>query len=291
MTHHRSVIASLGSGVAMWAAIGVARSASADTTLFDNGVFVTGAGTGVNAGFQVSQAESSVVSIGFNANATTAQGGPIRVTDDFVVSGAPAGGVRLSHMHFYGVQTNTVTSDVHFGAFYVAIHDGPPFAGGNLIAGDFTTNRLLSSTFSGVYRLSMSGAPATNRPVTRLDVDMTWAPRLANGTYWMTVSAVGDSSIATTPNPQTIFVTPHPATANAQQYFNSTWFAIWDLPFTLFALCPADFNASHAVSVQDIFDFLAAWFVNDPRADFNGAGGVSVQDIFDFLGAWFAACA
>ena len=54
--------------------------------------------------------------------------------------------------------------------------------------------------------------------------------------------------------------------------------------------CSADFNLSGAVSVQDIFDFLAAWFSTLSSADFNGVGGVSVQDIFDFLAAWFASC-
>ena len=55
-------------------------------------------------------------------------------------------------------------------------------------------------------------------------------------------------------------------------------------------LCAADFNTVGGVSVQDIFDFLAAWFAGDTRADFNTIGGVSVQDIFDFLGAWFQGC-
>ena len=54
--------------------------------------------------------------------------------------------------------------------------------------------------------------------------------------------------------------------------------------------CPADFNEDEAVTVQDIFDFLAAWFAGNASADFNGAGGVSVQDIFDFLAAWFGGC-
>ena len=51
-----------------------------------------------------------------------------------------------------------------------------------------------------------------------------------------------------------------------------------------------DFNSSGAVTVQDIFDFLSAWFARSPRADFNGSGTVTVQDIFDFLAAWFAGC-
>src|SRR5262249_48640594 len=53
--------------------------------------------------------------------------------------------------------------------------------------------------------------------------------------------------------------------------------------FLLRPRCRADFNASGAVSVQDVFDFLAAYFANDPLADFNNSGGISVQDIFDFL--------
>jgi hypothetical protein len=52
--------------------------------------------------------------------------------------------------------------------------------------------------------------------------------------------------------------------------------------------CPANFNQSGGVSVQDLFDFLAAYFGNDARADFNQSGATGVQDIFDFLAAFFA---
>jgi hypothetical protein len=55
------------------------------------------------------------------------------------------------------------------------------------------------------------------------------------------------------------------------------------------APCAADFNASATLEVQDIFDFLNAWFAGSPTADFNG-GGLAVQDIFDYLNAWFAGC-
>ncbi len=54
--------------------------------------------------------------------------------------------------------------------------------------------------------------------------------------------------------------------------------------------CPADFNGVGGLTVQDIFDYLSAYFSNDPRADFNGAGGITVQDIFDYLSAYFAGC-
>ena len=57
-----------------------------------------------------------------------------------------------------------------------------------------------------------------------------------------------------------------------------------------YRICPVDFNGVGGLTVQDIFDFLNAWFGANPRADFNGQVGITVQDIFDFLGAWFAGC-
>ncbi len=49
-----------------------------------------------------------------------------------------------------------------------------------------------------------------------------------------------------------------------------------------------DFNRDQTISVQDIFDFLAAWFASAPGSDWNGDGATTVQDIFDFLADWFA---
>lgn len=54
--------------------------------------------------------------------------------------------------------------------------------------------------------------------------------------------------------------------------------------------CAADANCSGEVTVQDIFDFLAAYFANVPNADFNNSGVIGVQDIFDFLAAYFTGC-
>jgi len=54
--------------------------------------------------------------------------------------------------------------------------------------------------------------------------------------------------------------------------------------------CAADFNHSGEVTVQDIFDFLAAYFGNGPAADVNNSGDITVQDIFDFLALYFTGC-
>jgi hypothetical protein len=56
------------------------------------------------------------------------------------------------------------------------------------------------------------------------------------------------------------------------------------------ASCPADFDHSGTLAVQDIFDFLNAWFAGAAAADANHSGGLEVQDIFDFLNLWFAGC-
>ena len=55
--------------------------------------------------------------------------------------------------------------------------------------------------------------------------------------------------------------------------------------------CAIDFNGSGMVTMQDLFDFLTAFFAHSPTADFNASGQVTVQDLFDFLLAWFAGCA
>lgn len=54
--------------------------------------------------------------------------------------------------------------------------------------------------------------------------------------------------------------------------------------------CAANFNGDAGLSVQDIFDFMAAWFAGDPRADITQSDCVNVTDIFAFLTAWFGGC-
>lgn len=56
--------------------------------------------------------------------------------------------------------------------------------------------------------------------------------------------------------------------------------------------CNADFNHVNDLSVQDIFDFLNAWFAGNLSTDIqgNGTGPLTVQSIFSFLNAWFAGC-
>ena len=54
--------------------------------------------------------------------------------------------------------------------------------------------------------------------------------------------------------------------------------------------CRADFNGDENLNSQDFFDFLNAFFVQDPTADFNADKTINSQDLFDFLGAFFEGC-
>lgn len=56
------------------------------------------------------------------------------------------------------------------------------------------------------------------------------------------------------------------------------------------ACCPANINGSDGVGVQDLFDFLAAWFAQTPVGDFNKDLSVTLQDLFDYLFAYFQGC-
>ncbi|MCC6322599.1 MAG: hypothetical protein IT438_14315 [Phycisphaerales bacterium] len=56
-------------------------------------------------------------------------------------------------------------------------------------------------------------------------------------------------------------------------------------------ICVADLSGDGTTTVEDIFQFLAAYFAGEIRADINASGALSVQDIFDFLSAYFAGCA
>ncbi len=57
------------------------------------------------------------------------------------------------------------------------------------------------------------------------------------------------------------------------------------------AACPADFNHDRAITVQDLFEFLASWFAGDAGADFDGSGAPpTLDDFFAFIAAWFDGC-
>ena len=69
-----------------------------------------------------------------------------------------------------------------------------------------------------------------------------------------------------------------------------SWGAVVDNVRLVEESCAADINDSGALTVQDIFDFLALYFSGNGRADINNSRDNTVQDIFDYLALYFAGC-
>ncbi|HVU63554.1 MAG TPA: choice-of-anchor tandem repeat NxxGxxAF-containing protein, partial [Phycisphaerales bacterium] len=61
-------------------------------------------------------------------------------------------------------------------------------------------------------------------------------------------------------------------------------------PVSAGGCCKADFDQSGTLNSYDLFDFLGAWFAQDPAADIDGSGQVTTVDVLQFLGAWYNGC-
>lgn len=182
-----------------------------------------------------------------------------------------------------GVAPASVTA---FGVSLDTPGSGPTVSGspepGNALSFSFTQTPV---RFSGIAShesvgltcafVSANGTPCTasfqlNQTGSHMGVVSGWVP----------VSGVGAAQISLG------FVTPLNPAAPFWGEVNST--SNWSVEISG-PICQADFNSSGAVTVQDLFDFLTAWFAGDPQADITG-GGLGVQDIFDFLSLWFVGC-
>jgi hypothetical protein len=56
------------------------------------------------------------------------------------------------------------------------------------------------------------------------------------------------------------------------------------------AACPADLNHDRACTIEDVFQYLTAYFTGAPAADFDGNQANTLDDLFAFLSAWFMGC-
>jgi hypothetical protein len=116
---------------------------------------------------------------------------------------------------------------------------------------------------------------------------LTFTTRLGEGTYTVTaadsiVSSVGSIALDGEMASNTAAALP---SGNG----GSGGAAVFSFTITA-PPCPADFDHSGQVTIDDIFIFLNAWFAGSTIADFDGVNGVTIDDIFVFLNAWFVGC-
>ncbi len=221
--------------IIMLFAVAVLAAPVLATTLLDNGPWITGYGNGAG-GANTSAIETGYNVYGYNDNIALA-GYNFMLADDFTV---PAGEIwTLDDVLWYGYQTNSGLTSTMTG-IYVEIFNGNPKSGGTVLYGDETTNRLLGTYWSGVYRVTQTTLTNTQRPVMENMADMTWVPPLPAGSYWLAVGLTGSLASGPWANP----VTPHRDTDNAVQRVTGVWSDV-----------DADSTAGPPVLIQD-FPFV-----------------------------------
>jgi hypothetical protein len=205
---------------------------------------------------------------------TGANGAVIGTLNSPAVLSAPAVD-RLGNVYFVGAWTPT--SGPSATGLFKAVETG----GGLRLELLLTTGQTIT------------GANST-RPYTITALSLTDSDSLASGAFHNQHIIYDQAATGATPNPQAINAFGGAIVNAVITYNNAGTSEAYDTVLLVTPEpnlpCPADFNLSGSVSVQDIFDFLATYFSGSIAADFNQSGGVSVQDIFDFLAAYFAPC-
>jgi hypothetical protein len=140
------------------------------------------------------------------------------MADDFDVTGT----WTVDNFEFFVYQTGSTTVSTITGVF-VQVWDGAPNAGGSVIWGDLTTNRMTSTTFANIYRNSDGPGGATNRPVMQV-IAGTPGLNLTAGNYWVQATFTG--TLTSGPWMPPITINGQTTTGDAMQYTSTGW-ATW----------------------------------------------------------------
>ena len=198
------------------------------TILHDNGPLVTHPGGGFGgADASTLQGSLGMTILGFG----TAIAANISLADDFAV---PAGDTwQIDTLTVYVYQTGSTTTST-ITDVRVQIWDGPPNAGGVVVFGDLTTNRLASTTFSNTYRVTETTMLNNQRPA--MEVVATINTSLGEGDYWVEWRTAG--TLASGPFAPPVTVLGSTGTGNGLQFNAGAWVALTDvgpqdMPFVL----------------------------------------------------------
>ncbi len=183
-----------------------------DALLYDNGPLLTHpggcAGTWVDASRL--QTDLAMNTLGFGHQIASGN----QVADDFTV---PAAGWHIDTIAFYAYQTSTTTPSVN--DVRVRIWNGAPNAGGTIVWGDLTTNRIAGTATIGTLQRDSGTSPcANNRPIQV--VIATINADFAAGTYWVEWTEGGTGSSGPWAPPVTIL--GQTTTGNGLQYLTSS---------------------------------------------------------------------
>jgi len=183
------------------AAFGAAGTGSPRGVLHDNGPFVTHHGTGV-AGADESWVQTALglSAFGFIHRVGSAD----LIADDFTVPDAWNWTVEQITLFAYQLDAPTAPSSMT-SLVFVVLDAAPGTPGANVVFGDWTTNRLTSSAWTGCYRVedAMSGT-SDERPIMTLSYVFSPPIKLTAGTYWIVWQTAGSLEYGPYTPPTTI---------------------------------------------------------------------------------------
>ncbi len=186
-----------------------------ENVLFDNGPLVTLPGGGC-AGGDASILDGNVgghTLFGWNVNHGAAPGTNFYIADDFTSTAA----WNIDSVRFFTYQTGATTSTIT--GVYVQIWNGPPDSGGVVVWGDLTTNRMVRTYLSNMYRAQNTTPTDCTRRIQI--VTATINANLPAGTYWIQWGITGTSTSGPWQPPVTIQGVA--VTGNAKQKTATGW--------------------------------------------------------------------
>jgi hypothetical protein len=211
-----------GTGVGIVGLAGIARldnfsiPSRCDDVLHNNGPLVTHPGGGFNgADASALQTALGMSSFGFGVQYSLGY----RMADDFVVSNP--GGWQVDYLTFYGYQTGAYADPPvsPLTGLYFQIWNGPPNdPGSSVVFGDLTTNRMFSSSWTGIYRVTDTAMTDASRPVMTIVAGA--GVYLPPGAYW--IDWMVDGTLTSGPWAPPVTILGQTTTGNAMQY-TSAW--------------------------------------------------------------------
>lgn len=183
--------------------------------LFDNGPVLNSPGSGVGGADEsiLQSVTLEMNTLGFGHQHTLGY----LMADDFTV---PAGETwTIDSITFFAYQTNSGNTSTITGVYF-EIWDGAGPQTGNLIAGDTTTNTLVNSAWTNIYRVTeTTTGTSVARPI-MANVGAPAAPIvLTAGTYWLDWNTDGSLSSGPWAPPRVVY--DQCETGNGWQYTTS----------------------------------------------------------------------
>jgi hypothetical protein len=222
-------------------------------------------------------------SLGMTSFGSTASDtGAFRVADDVTFALT----TTINTITVYGYQTGSTTTST-MDTLHIQIWNGPPNAGGSLIFGDLTTNRMASTAFTSIYRDTETIVGNNQRPimaVTSVDLSSVTPLTLNAGTYWIDFRLGGSLANGPFVPPITILGQTGAPDGNALQFNGTTWVAVDDglaglqrqgIPFRIEG---AEVAADLQVAISDGSDLSVAGTVLTHQVVMSNAGPSPVTD-------------